>query len=193
MAKDETKADMGMNALRMGGTILSNLFFTNEIDFLTKLLIVIAWTSLVFMFIYLALPMSLRRKVEELDFDPKVGGRTSLSGLASVGSAIMLGINKFQKNTYLKTAEEKLQESFVEKEFRLRQQFMTDIHTYQFVLLLGVWLTINFILKVNRDREYYQAIIEGRDEKPDKDEKPGLRHIPSEEMKPKSNQEKKDD
>ena len=64
MAEKETKADMGMNALRMGGTILSNLFFTNEIDFLTKLLIVIAWTSLVFMFIYLALPMSLRRKVE---------------------------------------------------------------------------------------------------------------------------------
>ena len=120
MAENESSRDIGMNALRMGGSILANVFFTNQIDFLTKLLIIIAWCSLIFMFIYLALPMSLRRKVEDLDFDPAVGGRTSLSGMVSVASAIMLGINKFQKNTYYKTEEEKLQESFVEKEFRLR-------------------------------------------------------------------------
>ena len=120
MAENESNSDMGMNALRMGGSILANIFFTNEIDFLTKLLIVIAWCSLIFMFIYLALPMSLRRKIEALDFDPAVGGSASMSGMASIGSAIMLGINKFQKNTYVKTEEEKLQESFVEKEFRLR-------------------------------------------------------------------------
>ena len=75
----------------------------------------------------------------------------------------MLGITKMQKSTYTKSAEEKVVESYIEREFRLRQSFMSDIHTYQFVLLLGVWLTINFIFKVNRDRERYQAIIEGRD------------------------------
>ena len=55
-----------------------------------------------------------------------------------------------------------MHESHIERELRLRQQFQADIHTYQFVMLLGAWLTINFILKVNRKREECQAVIEGR-------------------------------
>ena len=43
---------------------------------------------------------------------------------------------------------------------------MTDIHTYLFTMLLGVWLTINFVLKVNRARDKCQAVIEGREPAP---------------------------
>ena len=87
---------------------------------------------------------------------------------------------------------------------------MSDIHTYQYVLLLGVWLTINFIFKINRDREYYQAIIEGRDQKPkpapDNDDKKakakaeapaadetGLRKVEDPPEPEKSEKDKKDD
>ena len=69
----------------------------------------------------------------------------------------------------------------MEREFRIRQQFMGDIHTYLFVMILGIWLTINFVLKVNRSREQCQAIIEGRAPPVQADEPP------------KSAQQKKDD
>ena len=163
MAEAESSKDMASGVLRLAVNSLVGIFFGSDIDFLTKLLIVVSWCSLIFMFVYLAMPMTMRRKFETLDFDPKVGGHVSISGACSILAALMLGITKMQKTTYAKSAEEKVVESYIEREFRLRQSFMSDIHTYQFVLLLGVWLTINFIFKVNRDRERYQAIIEGRD------------------------------
>ena len=55
-----------------------------------------------------------------------------------------------------------MEESRIEREFRLRQQFFADIHTYLCIMIVGIWLTINFIMKVNRKREECQAIIEGR-------------------------------
>ena len=51
----------------------------------------------------------------------------------------------------------------MERDFRLRQQWTEDIHIYLYIMVLAVWLTINFVLKVNRSREACQAKIEGRE------------------------------
>ena len=78
----------------------------------------------------------------------------------------------------------------MEREFRLRQQFTEEIHIYQFVMLSGVWLTLNFIMKVNRKRNECQAMIEGR-------ESAGMKKVVKDEVvkdeAPKSKADKKDD
>ena len=127
--------------------------FSQDLDFLTKFIIVLCWASMICLFIYLAMPMSMRRRLERLDFDDKKGGSISWTGMLSLTIAGALGVFKMQKMSISKTAESKLNENHVERDFRLRQQFMTDIHTYLFVMLLGIWLTVNFVLKVNRRRE----------------------------------------
>ena len=93
MAEAESKQDMARNAFTAGWSILANIFFTNEIDFVTKLLIVLFLVSLSIMFIYLAVPMSIRRKFEKLDYDASYGGLSVSAGLSLV-SALLLGVNK---------------------------------------------------------------------------------------------------
>ena len=130
---------------------------------MTKLFIILVFSSLIYLVTYIALPMFLRRKLELLDYNPKTEGIVSWSGGASVLILVGLATFKMQKYSLSKSSEEKQHENHVEREFRLRQQFVADMHTYLFVMLFGVWCTINFVLKVNRDRERCQAEIEGRE------------------------------
>ena len=139
------------------------IVFAKEIDFETKLFIVLVLISLIILLTYLTLPMFLRRKVELLDYNPKLGGLFSWSAFASGAILIGIAVFKLQKSSLSKTAEEKQHENHVEREFRLRRQFLSDMHSYLFVMLLGVCLTLNFVFKVNRSREQYQAVIEGRE------------------------------
>ena len=95
-----------------------------------KLLIVVIKISFVFLVVYLFVPMTLRRKIEKLDYDESIGGIISTSGAIAIFFAAILGIFKMQKQGISKTSEEKLHENHIEREFRLRQEFFADIHTY---------------------------------------------------------------
>ena len=70
MAEAESSKDMASGVLRLAFNIIFGIIFGDDIDFLTKLLIVVSWCSLIFMFVYLAMPMTLRRKFEKMDFNP---------------------------------------------------------------------------------------------------------------------------
>ena len=80
------------NVLRQGWDELFGIVFSSELDFVTKLLIIAAWISVFLMIVYLVMPMSMRRKLERLDFDDKVGGYLSISGSFAILSACMLAV-----------------------------------------------------------------------------------------------------
>ena len=162
LAAQESVGDTFTVALQQGMKELTGIVFSSDLDFMTKFLIVICQISLVLLLFYLVVPMSLRRKLEHLDFDGKLGGYLSASGGSSIFFAVVLGVFKMQKAGISVSAEEKIHENHIEREFRLRQQFFADIHTYLAIVLVGIWLTMNFIMKVNRRREECQALIEGR-------------------------------
>ena len=84
-----------------------NILFSKELDFITKLFIVLVFLSFVSLVIYLLLPMSLRRKVEFLDYQPQGGSSFSVSGISSILILVGLGIFKAQKLSVTKTEEEK--------------------------------------------------------------------------------------
>lgn len=105
MAEQET---MGMTlgqAAKQGLKDLLGIAFSQDLDFLTKLIIVLTFGSMVMMFIYLILPMSGRRKFEQMDFDPKVGGWLSVSGAFSALIFGLLMVTKMQKSGLSKSAE----------------------------------------------------------------------------------------
>ena len=139
--------------------IIVGIVFSREIDFFTKTLIVLALCSFGFMIVYLVLPMSGRRIIDNLDMDEKAGGSMSLSGGISLIMFIAIGITVGNRYGLLKSKEEKLTESMHEKHFRQQQQFSGDVQRVMFQILLGIWLTFNFIMKVNRMKRTQQEII----------------------------------
>ena len=153
MAEKETFKDSFINVLSQGFKEFADILFNSDLDFMIKFLIVICQISFVILVVYLLVPMTLRRKIEKLDYDEKIGGIISTSGALAIFFGTVLGIFKMQKQGISKTSEEKLHENHIEREFRLRQQFFADINTYQAIMLVGIWLTINFVLKLNRQRE----------------------------------------
>ena len=72
------------------------------------------------------------------------------SGGLAITMLIAIAITMGNRYGILKSKEEKLQESMHEKHYRLQQQFSGDIQRVMFEILLGIWLTFNFIMKVNR-------------------------------------------
>ena len=98
--------------------IIVGIVFSKEIDFFTKTLIVLALCSFGFMVVYLVLPMSGRRVIDNLDVDEKAGGSMSLSGGISFIMFIAIGITVGNRYGLLKSKEEKLTESMHEKHFR---------------------------------------------------------------------------
>mmetsp|Transcript_706 Transcript_706/g.987 ORF Transcript_706/g.987 Transcript_706/m.987 type:complete len:171 (-) Transcript_706:72-584(-) len=135
--------------------------FSQDLDFMTKFFIILVLASLIYLSIYLLMPMMIRRKLELIDYNPS---SHSVSWSAGISIMMLSGLIlfKLQKMSISKTPDQKAHEDPIERNFRHRQQFMSDIHTYLFVMLLGIWLTINFVFKVNRARESCQAYIEGR-------------------------------
>ena len=97
LAEAESHSTTAGNVLRQAWRDIFGIVFSGDLDFVTKLLIVAAWLSLLLMFVYLVVPMSMRRKLEKLDFDEKIGGYLSISGSFAIMSAVMLAIFKVQK------------------------------------------------------------------------------------------------
>ena len=97
LAEAESHQGTVGNVLRQAWNELFGIAFSENLDFVTKLLIVGAWVSVLLMIIYLVMPMSMRRKLEKLDFDEKIGGYLSVSGTISILSACMLFVFKMQK------------------------------------------------------------------------------------------------
>ena len=96
------------------------IMFSKDLDFVSKLLIVLTMGSVIFMFVYLVLPMSGRRGLERLDFNKEFGGSVSWSGLLAIATMCSLGITKMQKTQYYKSDDQKMHEGAMEREFRLR-------------------------------------------------------------------------
>ena len=88
---------MASNVLRLAVSSIVGMWFGNDVDFLTKLLVVVSWCSLIFMFVYLAMPMTMRRKFEKLDYDGSIGGYLSISGTFVIVSVMALAITMMQK------------------------------------------------------------------------------------------------
>ena len=112
--------------------IVVDIFFSKEIDFFTKVLIVFALCSFSFVVVYLVLPMSGRRVIDNLDLDEKVGGSITTSGCISLTCAIAIAITVGNRYGLLKSKEEKLTESMHEKHFRQQQQFSGDVQRVMF-------------------------------------------------------------
>ena len=165
LAENDSHMDTAQAGFKQAMKGLLGILFSPELDFMTKFFIVMILISLFILMFYLVMPMMFRRKLELLDYNPQT---QSFSWSAGVCIMMLSGLAlfKLQKLSLSKTPEEKAHENVVERNFRHRQQFMTDIHTYLFTMLLGVWLTINFVLKVNRARDKCQAVIEGREPAP---------------------------
>ena len=73
-----------------------------------------------------------------------------MSGAASIGALLSLGLVKLQRWSITKDDAQKMNESLIEKEFRRRQMFTTDMHIYQLVMICSVLLSLNFIMKLGR-------------------------------------------
>ena len=52
-----------------------------------------------------------------------------------------------------------MSESRLEREFRHRRQFLLDVYSYELVMIAGVWLSLKFMMQVNRDRERHKDLI----------------------------------
>ena len=49
--------------------------------------------------------------------------------------------------------EQRLELSLVEKSFRHRQKFLTEITLFALTLICSVWFTMNILMNVNRKRD----------------------------------------
>ena len=99
--------DTFRTAVQQGFKDVVGIIFSRELDFVTKLFIVLVFCSLIFLFTYLVLPMFLRRKIELFDYNPQGGGNFSSSAMLSFLILASLGIFKLQKQSLSKTEEEK--------------------------------------------------------------------------------------
>jgi len=71
-----------------------------------------------------------------------------------------LGLIKLQRISLSKDTSQKLSELPHEKEFRRRQQFTNDMHIYQLVMIAAILLSLNFVLKLGRQKRECQTQIE---------------------------------
>ena len=107
-------------AVSQGLKDVTMVFFTDNIDFMTKFQIVLCMISFGLLVTYLAMPMTFRRKIEALDYDAQAGGFISTSGIVALGNLSMLLLSKLQKMSMSKDHEQKLDEGPIAREFRLR-------------------------------------------------------------------------
>ena len=62
-----------------------------------------------------------------------------------------------QKITIMRTKQ--MNEGILEMYHRHHRQFMCDMHFYQMVMISGAWLSLNFILRVSRDKDEKKKFI----------------------------------
>ena len=100
---------------------LFGIIFSGELDFFTKLISFIVIVSFLIEFIYLILPVSLRKQVDILDYNEKKNQSFTNTTVIAVVSLGILIVNMCQKYSLApKSFEEKMAESRIEKEFRHR-------------------------------------------------------------------------
>lgn len=109
---------------------LAMVIFSEDLDFITKLMTVWVILTLSIEFTYVLLPPPLKRAVISLDRPPHKEGESSRSSKVAVFNLIVLLVVTAQKFSYSKSSEEKLLESRIEREFRHRTQFLADMHIY---------------------------------------------------------------
>ena len=143
--------------------------FNEEIDFLTKFMTVTINVLLFAELAYLVMPYKVKRFIQ--DIDQTENSSVSASGGASIGALFSLGLVKLQRWSITKDQKSKMNEGLVEKEFRRRSMFTTDMHVYQLVMISAILLSLNFILKLGRQKYEWQSYIEAvqRGKHPEKD------------------------
>ena len=106
------------------------VFFSAELDFTTKFLSFLCITAITLQLFYIILPRSFQKHVEVWDSGTAaITGAGSMS--AALGSTLVLVImisSKFSAMQYAK--DHRGTESLIEREFRHRQAFLTDMHIY---------------------------------------------------------------
>ena len=155
-------AEEGFDFTKALAENMFGVIFSSELDFFTKLLSIICILSILIEIAYLIQPPLTRKKIDKWDYDedrPKKKFFTKSSIPAAVFLLILFS-NLIQKYSVAEHSfEAKMAESRIEKEFRHRQLFLVDMHTFQLIIIVGVWLSINGMLKINRDRARGQQII----------------------------------
>ena len=56
-------------------------------------------------------------------------------------------------------SEQRLELSLLEKSFRHRQKFLTEITLFALILITSVWFTMNILMNVNRKRDGFKKQI----------------------------------
>ena len=73
------------------------IFLSKDLDFLSKLLVISVAASIVYLIVYLVLPMSGRRTFEKFDLNEAMGGVISVTGAGSILTLIFLGVSIMTK------------------------------------------------------------------------------------------------
>ena len=153
-------AEGGFDLTKALAEDLFGVIFNSELDFFTQLLSIVCILSVVIEIVYLLLPAVIRSKLDTLDFNEKRKGRFTYTCIPATISLLILFGNLLQKYSVAEhSLEAKLSESRIEKEFRHRQLFLVDMHTFQLIIISSVWLSINGLMKINRDRVKGQQTI----------------------------------
>ena len=103
-AQEDYQDTLGM-ALKQGFRELMGVVFSQDLDFLTKLMIVVTGFSFILMVVYLVVPMSCRRKIEKIDFNHEFGGLISYTGALAIFFTAAMGVQKMNKMGFSKSAE----------------------------------------------------------------------------------------
>ena len=84
-------------ALQQGFKEMVAIFLSKDLDFLSKLLVISVAASIVYLIVYLVLPMSGRRTFEKFDLNEAMGGVISVTGAGSILTLIFLGVSIMTK------------------------------------------------------------------------------------------------
>jgi hypothetical protein len=139
---------------------LIGTIFSPELDFITKMLTLFCMVSIFFEFVYLIVPRSLKRKIENLDLPLNKPGETRWSTTIACGNLFGLVLVILQKFSMAKSSEEKLLEGRIEREFRHRMSFLGDMRIYQLFISSAIWLSLKFFMQVSRDEQEAEQFCE---------------------------------
>ena len=93
LAENDTHIDTAQAGFKQALKGFLGIFFSPELDFMTKFFIVMILISLVILMFYLVMPMMFRRKLELLDYDPR---SQSFSWSAGICLMMLSGLALFK-------------------------------------------------------------------------------------------------
>ena len=80
--------------------------------------------------IYLIPIKSLKQKLENFDFNPKIGGMFSYTGMTSLLFILLTVLFQFEAMSFLIKPEDRPDERSVDREYRHKQQFQNQAYMY---------------------------------------------------------------